>query len=174
MPGRLVSASDLVGGAPTPLQLLAAMAAGRPVLVAEPKGDDQVGRAAFLEAHGAGGALVGTAGAAARLKSFDDPAVTSAAAEACRTVFAPGAERNVALALDGLIRNRERLISYSKEVARTRERVAQAPTPADHGLEDIGADVDEISAAKERAVDKEIRAIQVDRELEELKKRLGR
>ena len=172
MTGRLVSISDAVVGAPTALQGLAALAAGRPVLVAEPKGADQVAQAAFLEAHGAGGALVGTAVAAARLKAiFEDPTARDRAAVAARGLVVPEAGRNVALALDGLIRNRQRLIAYSREAARTRARVEQTPPTVD-GLEDIGAGAQEVSAARERAVDRAIQELEVDRQLQDLKRRL--
>lgn len=177
MTGRLVSVSDAVVGAPTALQALSALAAGRPVLVAEPKDADRVAQAAFLESHGAGGALVGTAVAAARLKAiFEDPAARERASQGAQATVVPGAARNVALALDGLIRNRQRLIAYSKEAARTRARVEQAPIGAvsgDDGLEDIGAGAQEVSAARSRAVERAIRELEVDRQLQELKKRLG-
>ena len=174
--GRVLSACDAIVGAPTPLQALAALAGGRPVFVAEPSGDDQVGRAAFLEAHGAGGALVGAAGGAARLKElFTDSALEARTREACRRLFVPGAGPNVATALEGLIRNRQRLIVYATEARRTRV-VSPEPEPAapDVGLEDIGAGEAEVMAARERVTERAIRDLQVDNELAELKKRLGR
>lgn len=173
MTGRLLSIADAVVGAPTPLQTLAALAAGRPVLVAEPKSAEEIGRAAFLEAHGAGGALVGSAVAVVRLRAlFEDPGVRERASAAARGLVVAEAGHNVALALDGLIRNRQRLIAYSKEAARTRARVEQAPVQAADGLEDIGAGAQEVSAARDRVVERAIRELQVDHELEELKRRL--
>ncbi|GMV39397.1 MAG: hypothetical protein AMXMBFR64_11130 [Myxococcales bacterium] len=170
MTGRITSIADVVVGAPSPLQVLAALAAGRPVLVAEPRGAEEIGRAAFLEAHGAGGALVGSAVATARLRAlFEDPGARERASTAARRLVVPDAGRNVALALDGLIRNRQRLIGYAKEAGKVRARVEEA-VPG--GLEDIGAAAEEVTAARDRAVDRAIRELNVDRELQELKRRL--
>lgn len=170
MTGRITSIADVVVGAPSPHQVLAALAAGRPVLIAEPRGAEEIGRAAFLEAHGAGGALVGSAVATARLRAlFEDPGARERASTAARRLVVPDAGRNVALALDGLIRNRQRLIGYAKEAGKVRARVEEA-VPG--GLEDIGAAVEEVTAARDRAVDRAIRELTVDRELQELKRRL--